>query len=82
MSYITFDYACPECGAEYPNSFVKRSEMDEQRCGKCKTTLKRMPAGPSTTFKFGDRSAVKSKKAVSLRDPNPGVKRPFRSSDI
>jgi hypothetical protein len=31
MSYITFDYICPNCGAEYPNSFVKRAEMDERR---------------------------------------------------
>ncbi len=82
MSYIIFDYACPNCGAEYPNNFVKRSEMDDQRCGKCKTVLKRLPAGPSTTFKFGDRSAIKSKKAVSLRDANPGVTRPLSTSDV
>jgi predicted nucleic acid-binding Zn ribbon protein len=70
MSFITFDYKCPKCGAEYPNVMVRRSEMDEQRCSKCKATLQKLPAGPITTFKFGDRSAIKSKKAVSLRDPH------------
>jgi hypothetical protein len=73
VSYIIFDFKCPACSAEYPNVFVKRSEMDDQRCGRCKEVLQRLPAGPSTTFKFGDRSALKSKKAVSLRDPNPGA---------
>lgn len=68
MSFITFDYVCKECGADYPNMMVRRSEMDNQRCGKCSTVLHKMPAGPITTFKFGDRSAIKSKKAVSLRD--------------
>jgi ribosomal protein L37AE/L43A len=81
MSYITFDYKCPNCDAEYPDCFVKRDEMDSQRCGKCKEVLARLPAGPSTTFKFGDRSAIKSKKAVSLRDPNPGVTRKFTPED-
>ena len=82
MSYIRFDYKCPNCGAEFPNCFIKRAEMDEQRCGKCKEILKRLPAGPTTTFKFGDRSARKSKKAVSLRDANPGVTRKFTTQDV
>ena len=68
MSYITFDYVCPSCSTEYPNCMVRRSEQDEQKCGKCKSTLKKLPAGPITTFKFGDRAAIKSKKAVSLMD--------------
>ena len=54
MSYITFDYKCPECGAEYPNCFVKRSEMDKKTCGKCYTTLLRMPPATRTTFVFAD----------------------------
>lgn len=82
MSYIRFDYVCPHCGAEYPNVFVKRVEMDAQSCGKCKEILVKLPAGPSTTFKFADRSAVKSRKKVSLRDANPGVTRPLRPSDV
>jgi hypothetical protein len=82
MSYITFDYRCPGCNTEYPNCMVRRSEMDEQRCGKCKELLVRLPAGPTTTFKFGDRSAIKSKKAVGLRDPNPGVTRPMKPFDV
>jgi hypothetical protein len=82
MSYITFDYKCPNCEQEYLNCFVKRSEMDKQRCGVCKEVLVKLPAGPSTTFKFGDRSAIKSKKAVSLRDANPGVTRPLGPKDV
>lgn len=68
MSFITFDYKCPTCDAQYPNVMVRRSEMDEQRCGKCKDTLTKKMPGPITTFKFGDRAAIKSKKAVSLMD--------------
>lgn len=67
MSLITFDYRCDNCGAEYPNSMVRRSEQDEQRCGKCSEKLTKLPAAPITTFKFGDRSAIKSKKEVSFR---------------
>lgn len=68
MSYITFDYVCPNCGAEYPNMMVRRAEVDQQRCGKCESLLRHLPAGPITTFRFGDRAAIKSKKAVSFRD--------------
>lgn len=68
MSYITFDFKCPGCGAEFPNCFVARSKIDSQRCSKCKSILARLPAGPITTFRFGDRAAIKSKKAVSFRD--------------
>ncbi len=81
MSLICFDYQCTGCGAVYENIRVRRDEVDDQRCGKCKDKLKALPAGPPTTFKFGDRSSVKSKKAVSLRDPNPGVTRKFKTSD-
>ena len=73
MSFIVFDFKCTECGASYPNVMVKRSEMDEQKCGKCYAALNRLPAGPTTTFKMHDRSAIKSKKAVSLRGPNHGA---------
>lgn len=68
MPYLVFDYKCPGCHAEYPDCMVKSEEQDDQRCGKCKEKLIRLPAGPITTFKFGDRAAIKSKKAVSLRD--------------
>ena len=82
MSLICFDYRCPSCDLVYDNVRVERDEVDKQRCGSCHELLKRLPAGPPTTFKFGDRSAVKSKKAVSLRDANPGVARPMRNSDV
>lgn len=67
MSYIIFDYGCEACG-EKEERFVRRSEMDAQDCKECGSRMNKLPAGPTTTFKFGDRSAVKSRKAVSLRD--------------
>ncbi len=70
MSFITFDYRCTACNSMAINLFVRRSEMDAVRCEDCGELMKRLPAGPTTTFKFGDRSAIKSRKAVSLRDPN------------
>jgi len=82
MSFIKFDYLCTNCDKYYPDLFIKRVDMDNQDCGECGALLKRLPAGPPTTFKFGDRSAVKSKKLVSLRDANPGVTRPMRPSDV
>lgn len=66
--FITFDYVCNHCGADYPNMRVKRAEIEDQTCGQCYSKLKRKAAGPITTFKFGDRAAIKSRKAVSLRD--------------
>ena len=68
MSYITFDYLCNNCDHFEKSAFVKRSEMDNQDCPQCGALMKRLPAGPITKFKFGDRSAIKSRKAVSLRD--------------
>ena len=82
MSFIRFDYKCDNCGADYPNQLVRRSEMDEQQCEHCNLLLRKLMAGPPTTVKFGDRSAVKSRKVVSLRDPNPGVTRPMRVEDV
>jgi len=82
MSFIRFDYRCSKCGEDHPNCLVLRVDMDAQRCGKCKGLLRRLPAGPPTTFKFADRSAHKSKKLVSLRDANPGVTRPMKPSDV
>jgi len=78
MSFITFDYLCSNCDHFEENVFVRRSEQDNQDCPKCGALMKRMLAAPITTFKHGDRSAIKSKKAVSLRDPNPGSEgKPF-----
>ena len=73
MSFITFDYLCSNCDNAAPNLMVRRSAMDNVECDQCGALMKRMPAAPITTFKFGDRSAQKSRKAVSLRDPNPGA---------
>jgi len=75
MSFITFDYLCKNCDEFVGDALVRRSEMNNQECSKCGALMFRLPAGPTTTFKFGDRSATKSKKVVSLRDPNPGVTR-------
>lgn len=72
MSFITFDYKCEACG-EVMERMVRRSETDKQDCGKCGSRMRRMPAAPITTFKFGDRSAIKGKKSVSLRDPHGNV---------
>jgi hypothetical protein len=52
MSYITFDYKCPDCGA-VDTRLVKREEMDEQACT-CETEMRRLPAGTRTTFLFAD----------------------------
>lgn len=52
--FVKFDMKCPTCNAEYPNVFVKKAEMDNQRCGKCKDTLLRLPPGTRTTFRFAD----------------------------
>lgn len=56
---------------------MRRSEVYAQMCDcaaeeafKEAVPMKQLPAGPITTFKFGDRSAIKSRKAVSLRDPH------------
>jgi putative FmdB family regulatory protein len=73
MSFIVFDYLCSNCDHFEESAFVRRSEMDNQDCPKCGALMKRLPAGPTTTFRFHDRSATKSKKAVSLRDPNYGA---------
>jgi len=73
MSFITFDFLCTNCDRFYESLMVRRSELEETSCKDCGALLKRLPAGPVTTFKFGDRSAVKSRKAVSLRDPQGGA---------
>ena len=73
MSYITFDYHCIACG-DAEERMVKRDEQDDQGCRECGSRLKRKMAAPITTFKFHDRSAIKSKKAVSLRDPHGNAK--------
>lgn len=73
MSYITFDYKCDACGASQER-MIKRDQKDEQDCRECGSRMTRLAAGPTTSFKFNDRSAVKSKKAVSLRDPHGNAK--------
>ena len=70
MSFIVYDYVCSNCDHVEQDAFVRASEKDNQDCPKCGALMKRLPAGPITTFKFGDRAAIKSKKAVSLRDPS------------
>jgi len=82
MSFIRFDYLCKNCDHFEEDAFVKRVDADKQDCPKCGALMFKLPAAPPTTFKFGDRSARKSKKAVSLREPNPGVTRPMRQSDV
>ena len=71
MSFIVFDFKCQRCGAT-EERMVRRSEVGMQFCDCVKggAAMDRLMPGPTTTFKFGDRSAIKSKKAVSLRDPS------------
>jgi predicted nucleic acid-binding Zn ribbon protein len=73
MSYIVYDYVCLDCKATWYDNFVRRDEADKQTCEGCGGELRPLPPSPTTTFKFGDRSAQKGKKAVSLRDPNHGA---------
>ncbi len=74
MSYITFDYQCNACGVTVIR-LIKRDVQDEQDCKECGSRLTRLMAAPITTFKHNDRSAIKSKKAVSLRDPHGSGKK-------
>jgi len=67
MSFFRYDYRCVACDAT-ADLFVRKDEKDTQTCNFCGETMKRLMAGPITTFKFHDRSNIKSKKAVSLRD--------------
>lgn len=55
--FITFDYQCPSCGHR-ETRFVRRSEMDSQKCRECSGTenMRRLPAAPVTTFRFADRN--------------------------
>ena len=82
MSFIVFDYQCQDCDLTYYDQMVRRSEVDDQWCPECKSKMMKLPAAPITTFKFGDRSAQKSKKSVSLRDPNPGAGKFSDTKDI
>lgn len=52
--FITYDYRCLECGHKEP-LFVKKDEKDKQACLKCGGGMLRLPAAPSTTFKFNDK---------------------------
>jgi len=57
MSYITFDYKCPQCG-DIDTRLVKREDMDLQfhDCDANTTRLMvKLPAGTRTTFRFADR---------------------------
>lgn len=70
MSFKIYDYRCENCD-EVVELMVKSGEQDSQFCSNCpevETPMKRLMPGPITKFKFGDRSAIKSRKAVSLRD--------------
>jgi ribosomal protein L37AE/L43A len=51
--YITFDYKCPSC-QQFDTKFVRRDEMDLQKCEDCNVELVRLPAGTRTTFRFAD----------------------------
>lgn len=55
MSYITFDYQCPD-GCEIDTRMVQREEMNNQWCPKhsCPKPMNRLPAGTRTTFRFAD----------------------------
>jgi len=69
MSFITNDYKCISCEHK-EERMVKRGEVTDQKCSQCCCPMQQLIGGPITTFKFGDRSAQKSKKAVSIMDKN------------
>ena len=73
MSFIVYDYHCDECDVTRADRFVRRAERDTECCPSCGHYMRRLMPGPTTTFKMHDRSAIKSKKAVSLRGPNHGA---------
>lgn len=54
MSFVTWDYRCQNCGRVEERT-VRRSEQDNVTCT-CSTAppplMKRLPAGPATTFRF------------------------------
>lgn len=82
MSFIIFDYLCSNCDHFEGDAMVRRSETENQECPECGALMKRLPPAPTTTFKFGDRSAQKGRKAVSLRDPNHGASSRGHSSSL
>jgi len=56
MSYITFDYKCPQCGA-IDSRLVKRTVQDYQfhDCdNNTRRLMVKLPAGTRTTFRFAD----------------------------
>jgi predicted nucleic acid-binding Zn ribbon protein len=54
MSFITFDYSCPNCNEFAPDTFVRRSEQDKVHCGKCGALMRKLIPPPKTTFRFAD----------------------------
>ena len=80
MSFITNDYRCADCD-RVEERMVRRSETGEQVC-QCGGDMKQIIGSPITTFKFHDRSAIKSRKAVSLRDPHGGASSKGHSSSL
>ena len=71
MSFITNDYRCTVCPRK-EERMVPRSEVKLQLC-ECGAPMKQLIGGPITTFKHHDRSAIKSRKAVGLRDHSSGA---------
>jgi len=67
VALITNDYRCMGCN-HVEERRVERAVVPDQKCGICGADMKQLMGGPTTTFRFGDRSATKSRKAVSLRD--------------
>ncbi|MHC4302660.1 MAG: FmdB family zinc ribbon protein [Planctomycetota bacterium] len=56
MSYITFDYRCPQCGHQEPR-LVKRNVQDAQfhECDEnTRRLMVKLPANPKTTFRYAD----------------------------
>ena len=53
--FVSFDYRCPSCFS-VASRFIRKSEMDKQKCDECDTHLpmNRLPAGTRTTFRYAD----------------------------
>ena len=51
--FVSYDYKCKTCNIVVER-FVSKLMKDTQKCKECGNNLKRLPAGPRTTFKFND----------------------------
>lgn len=46
MSFVVYDYQCPDCGHLDYDRFVRRADADKQDCTVCGSLLHRLPCAP------------------------------------